>query len=182
MLNQNMNTRKQLRLSDYDYSENGWYFITVCSRDRDDLFGGYTNIVGAGLASARNPQIQLSPIGAIIERRWKDIPNQYEGVELDEYVVMPNHIHGIIVINQKKRADARPAPTISYIVCSFKSRAAVECLKYIKENNLNLSGRIWQRSFYDHVIRNERSLNTIREYISMNPANRGQDIDNIMWL
>jgi len=90
-------------------------------------------------------------------------------------------MHGIIVINNsKKRADARPAPTVSEIICSFKSRSVVECLKYVKENNLDLSGKVWQRSFHDHVIRNERSLNAIREYIANNPVNWEMDIDNIM--
>jgi REP element-mobilizing transposase RayT len=72
------------------------------------------------------------------------------------------------------------APTLSDIICSFKSRSSLECIRYIKRNNLNLSGKIWQRSFYDHVIRNERSLNEIREYILANPVNRELDIENIM--
>ena len=66
---------------------------------------------------------------------------------------MPNHIHGILVIN--KREDARPSPTISDIICSFKSKCANEYLNYIKQNSLNLSGKIWQRSFHDHIISND---------------------------
>ncbi|MEJ2635630.1 MAG: transposase [Calditrichia bacterium] len=143
--------------------------------------------VGAGLASARhnaNPgdnNYQLSSIGKIIKQQWQDIPNHYNDVQLDEYVIMPNHIHGIIVINQTRlRADARPAPTISQIICSFKSRSSVEYIRYIKRNNLNFSGKIWQRSFYDHVIRNERSLNAIRDYIADNPNNWEQDIEHLL--
>ncbi len=96
---------------------------------------------------------------------------------------MPNHIHGILIINNNeinKRADARPAPTISDIICAFKSKCAFKYLQYIKRNNLNISGKIWQRSFYDRIIRNERSLNAIREYISNNPVNWEQDIDNLI--
>ena len=78
------------------------------------------------------------------------------------------------------RADARPTPTISDVICSFKSRCSVEYLRYIKQNNLNISGKIWQRFFYDHVIRSERSLNAIREYITDNPINWEQDIENLL--
>ncbi len=186
--------RKQIRLSNYDYSENGYYFVTICSASRQNIYANYKIPVGAGLASARdnclastrgnedtrNNNLVLSIIGKIIDRKWNDIPNQYDNVDLDEYVIMPNHVHGIIVINAKKRADARPAPTVSDIICSFKSRCSVEYLRYIKQNNLNISGKIWQRSFYDHVIRSERSLNAIREYITGNPINWEQDIENLL--
>ncbi|MBU0683642.1 MAG: transposase [Candidatus Omnitrophica bacterium] len=91
---------------------------------------------------------------------------------------MPNHLHGIIVIN--KRAEASGAPTVSQIIRSFKSKSTMEYLKYIKQNNLDISGKIWQRSFYEHVIRSERSLSAIREYIFNNPVNWEQDIDNLI--
>ena len=90
---------------------------------------------------------------------------------------MPNHIHGILIVD--KREGASPSPTISNIIGSFKSKCSLEYLKYIKRNNLNISGQIWQRSFYDHIIRNEKSLNKIREYISNNPENWEQDIERI---
>jgi putative transposase len=142
--------------------------------------------LGAGLASARHLEdasifnndsasgnnFILSPVGKIIEKQWNDIPNHYKGIELDAYVIMPNHVHGIIIINQKnKRADARPAPTLSDIICSFKSRSAVESLQYIKKTTPAASRKIWQRSCYDHIIRSERSLQAIREYILRNPIN-----------
>ena len=182
-------TRKQIRLKGCNYLDSGYYFITICSKNRENIFG---NPVGAGLASARikNPthdnnssqnNMLLSPLGRIIDNQWKDIPNQYDNIELDHYVIMPNHIHGILVIhNQINRADARPAPTIPDIICSFKSKCAVEYLKYIRQNNLNISAKIWQRSFYDHVVRNERSLNAIRKYIANNPENWENDIDNLI--
>ncbi len=97
---------------------------------------------------------------------------------MDHYVIMPNHIHGIIVIN--KRAQASSAPTVSQIIRSFKSKSTMEYAKYLNLNNLNISGKIWQRSFYDHIVRNERSLNAIREYISHNPVNWERDIDNLI--
>ena len=146
-----------------------------------NIFGEYKKYVGEGLASSRN-NIQLSIIGKIIDNQWENIKNQYDNIELDQYIIMPNHLHGILIINKREelREDARPSPTISDIICSFKSKCTVEYVKYIKQNNLNISGQIWQRSFYDHVIRNERSLNAIREYISNNPVNWEQDIDNLI--
>ena len=170
-------TRKQNRLINYDYSLTGYYFVTVCSNDRKNILGEYknNNNVGAPLACAR---IKLSIIGQIIDNQWNNIPNQYDNIELDQYVIMPNHLHGILIINN--RAEASAAPTIPEIIRSFKSKSTLEYVKYINDNNLNISGKIWQRSFYDHVIRNERSLNAIREYISNNPVNWEEDIDNLI--
>ncbi len=166
--------RKQIRLKNYDYANNGYYFITIGSKNKENIFGEYNKCVGEGLASSRN-NIQLSKIGKIIDKQWNDIPNQCNNIELDEYIVMPNHIHGILIVNKNdinKREGASPSPTISNIIGSFKSKCSIGYLKYIKQNNLDISGQIWQRSFYDHVIRNERSLNAVREYISNNPENR----------
>ncbi len=177
---QELTIRKLNRLKDYDYSMDGYYFVTVCSNNRQNILGEYDkNIVGTGLAPVRyKNNIKLSKIGQIIDNQWNNIPNQYENIELDQYTIMPNHIHGILIIH--KRTGASPVPTISTIIGSFKSKSSIEYLKYIKQNNLNISGQIWQRSFYDHVIRNERSLNAIREYISLNPENWEQDIDNLI--
>jgi len=93
-------------------------------------------------------------------------------------MIMPNHIHGIIIIN--KRTGASPVPTISNIIGSFESKTSVEYLRYINNENLNISGQIWQRSFHDHIIRNDKSLNTIRKYIANNPINWEQNIDNLI--
>lgn len=182
-------TRKNNRLKNYNYSNNGWYFVTICSKDRKNIFGTYHTIVGTGLAPVRyapsrdNAPVRnknngkLSKIGKIIDKTWNDIPNQYDNIELDEYIIMPNHIHGILIVNYWEGAS--PSPTISNIIGSFKSKCSVEWLNYIKQINLNTSGRIWQRSFHDHVIRNEHSLCAVRKYMSENPENWGQDIDNI---
>ena len=174
-------TRKPVRLKEYDYSMAGYYYVTICTHNREEIFGKYKNIVGAPLACARNQntcaRIELSIIGKIIDRQWNDIENQYDNVELDEYIIMPNHIHGILIIN--KREGASPSPTIPQIIRSFKSKSVLEYIKYINDNNLNVSGKIWQRSFYDHVIRNEQSLDAIREYISNNPLKWDDDENNM---
>jgi putative transposase len=119
----NLRTRKPIRLQNYDYSENGYYFVSICSGNRQNILTE-----------------NKSPVGA----------------------------------------DTRPAPTLSDIICSFKSRSSLEYIRYIKRNNLNFSDKFWQRSYYDNVIRNERSLSAIREYILDTPANWEQDIENLL--
>jgi len=169
----------------YDYSNDGMYFITICAINRECIFGEIDN-VGAGLAPARikgRPQgsplhahIELTKIGQIIDTHWRNIPNQYNNIQIDEYVIMPNHIHGILI----KRATARVAPTyLGQVIGSFKSKCVIGYLKYIRKNNLNKFAKIWQRSFYDHIIRNETSLRKIREYIIDNPLTCQFDIENI---
>ncbi|MBU2436088.1 MAG: hypothetical protein KKE55_00105 [Candidatus Omnitrophica bacterium] len=107
---QKLTTRKQIRLENYDYSNGGYYFITVCSKDRENIFGEYKNDVGAPLACAR---IKLSIIGQIIDNQWNNIKNNCNDVELDHYVIMPNHLHGILIINN--RAEASAAPTMGIL-------------------------------------------------------------------
>jgi putative transposase len=192
-----MKIRKPNRLPGYDYSKEGIYFITICSKERECIFAR----VGAGLASAPTNEIRSAPtneitpaptneielteIGQIIQKQWHEIPKHFDSVSVDEFVIMPNHIHGIVVIKKrtdaKPGADARPAPTLGDIVCSFKSKCTVEYLDLIKKKNLNVSGKIWQSSFYDHIIQDERSLDKIREYIRNNPARWGEDKNNLSY-
>ncbi len=107
-----LNIRKKNRLKKYDYSTNGWYFITICSYGRSNIFGECNENVGAALVSARD-KIQLSIIGQIIDNQWNNIKNNYENIESNQYIIMPNRIHGILIID--KREDARPSPTISVL-------------------------------------------------------------------
>ena len=171
-----MRTRKNIRLTGYDYSKEGIYFITICSRERENIFARIA--VGDGLASSRTIEIELTEIGRIIENQWNEIPNQFESVSLDQFIIIPNHVHGIVIINH--RADARPAPTLGDIVCAFKSKCTVEYLNHIKGNNLNTPGKIWQRSYHDHIIRDEESLNKIRDYIRNNPLTWEEDKNNLI--
>ena len=170
--------RRPNRLKNYNYSSTGYYYVTICSNNRQNIFGKCKNVVGEGLASSHN-KIQLSDLGQIIDKQWRDIPKQFGNIEIDNYVIMPNHIHGILIVNNQKREDARPSPTVSDVICSFKSKCTVEYIRLIKRNDLNISGKIWQRSFFDHVIRNDRSLKNIREYIKNNPATWDIDEENI---
>lgn len=185
--------RKHVRLEHYDYSSGGYYFITICSKERQNIFARYSqknekSVVVTGLAPVNNESVNkiknnnltLSPLGKIIYNQWHKIPERYENIDIDEFIIMPNHIHGILIVN--KKSGASPDTTISNIVGGFKSISAVEYLKFIKQKNLNISGKIWQRSFYDHIIRDDESLNKIREYIHNNPYTWENDENNLFRL
>ena len=144
--------RKKLRLKEFDYSSNGAYFITVCTKNKKTLFGP----VGADSISAR-----------MIERTFIETIERYENVESPIYVVMPNHFHAIIEIS---RADIESAPTVSEVVQTFKRYSTVEYIKMVKDGIVpHFDGQLWQRSFYDHIIRNRHDYNEVCKYIYENP-------------
>ena len=153
-----MKDRKANRLEGYDYSEGGCYFVTICAQSREELFG---EIIGG--------EMVLSEAGEIVTARWQWLSGRYDYVELDEYVMMPNHFHGILII-QSRRDRSRPVPTdalkiksLSELIGAFKTTSS----KRIHENGF--TSFKWQRSFYDRVIRGDDDLNRIREYIRNNP-------------
>jgi len=164
------------RLPYWDYASAGWYFVTVCTKSRELFFG---NVEGG--------QVVLSALGAIAQRFWTEIPEHCSGVEVDQWVIMPNHVHGIIVINETVRETRRdvacnvstaPAPSISpragslsAIIRSYKSAVT-------REARLQGFRFAWQSRFYDHVIRDDKSLFQIREYLAHNPLGWDRDEDN----
>ena len=144
--------RKQLRLKQWDYASNGAYFITICTKDRKCLFGP----VGADSISAR-----------MIDKTFNEIINQYHNVYCSKYVIMPNHFHAIIHI---ERADMESAPTISRIIQEFKRYSTIEYIKLVKHNILPpFEKQLWQRSYYDHIIRNQQDYEDAWNYIDGNP-------------
>ena len=149
--------RKPTRLKGYDYSTAGTYFITICTKDKKHLLSRIT--VGQGLAPAEN---QLSIFGKIAEEQIKDIENRYKTVKIDKYVVMPNHIH-LLISNHEKKAGASPCPTISDVICTFKSMTTRLC-----KNNGFGEKHLFQSSFHDHIIRGEKDYQKIWEYIDTN--------------
>ena len=175
-------------MAGYDYSKDGITFITICSRERENIFAQIG--VGAPLACARTHddqhstnsiqknRIELTEIGNIIKKHWNEIPNQFDSVSLDEFIIMPNHVHGVVII--KQRAQASGAPTLGNVVRVFKSKCTMEYLNQIKTNGIDKSVKIWQRSDYDPIIRNEESLNKIRDYIRNNPETWREDKNNLM--
>jgi len=171
--------RRRLRLKEYDYSQPGAYFVTICTKDREHRFG---EIVGG--------QMRSNGLAAAVQSCWNDLPNHYPNIELDEFVVMPNHVHGIIVILDEPMVGEptvgdglRPSPTgpsptrkhpLSEIVRAFKSFSA----RRINEITNTPGTPVWQRGYYDHIIRDDRSLTRIREYIAQNPQRWALDREN----
>lgn len=150
--------RKSPRIPGYDYSTNGAYFITVCTYEKKQLFGS----IGADSISAR-----------MVERTFLETIQKYDNVKSPVYVVMPNHFHAIIQI---ERADMESAPTISQIIQSFKRYSTVEYIKLVNENKLpRFDGKVWQRSFHDHVVRGEKDYLEIWNYIEGNPSKWEED-------
>jgi REP-associated tyrosine transposase len=154
--------RKNTRLKDYDYSESGYYFVTICTKDHQKHFGEIST-----------EKMQLSDIGDIAKMYWQGIPIHFADTLLDEFIIMPNHIHGIVILDKSVgNADLRSLPKdsnrskmqLSKIIHGFKSSVTRTIHKTRNNNSF-----IWQKSFYDHVISNEQMLNKIREYILNNP-------------
>jgi REP element-mobilizing transposase RayT len=173
--NPNIHHRRSIRLKGYDYSKAGLYFITICCQDRICRFG---KIVG-------NEMI-LNDFGQIAFDEWIKLSDRFTNLDLDLFQIMPNHMHGIIVLNDvgatlavapnvaavgNIRAGASPAPT--YTVCdivgAYKSLVANGCLDIYKSKNEKM-GKLWQRNYHEHIIRNEQSHQTISNYIVNNPA------------
>ena len=165
--------RKLNRLSGYDYSKSGWYFVTIDCLNLYPCFGEIK--VGTEQCSVRTMvrTMELNELGLVAEKYWRKIPDIYEGIVLDEYVIMPNHVHGIIRIGGTAQCAVRTRNgmnnrfgLISKIIKSYKNVVTKEI-----RNNLGLKNFKWQRSFYDEIIRNEIALNRIRKYIIENPKN-----------
>ena len=164
--------RRSIRLKEYDYSLPGAYFVTVCTHNREYLFG---NIV--------NDEMVLSEYGKIVEDVWYNLTGHYQNIKLDKFIVMPNHIHGIIVLIDVDIVGAgfKPAPTdlikyypLSEIVRAFKTFSA----RHVNELRKTPGIPVWQRNYHEHIVRNENELNRIREYIINNPLRWQFDREN----
>ncbi len=141
--------RRSVRLTGHDYGQAGFYFVTICAADKRCIFG-----------RVERDRVQLSAIGEIIDRCLTNIPMHMPGVNIDTYVIMPNHIHAIIQIVEPN------APTsLSSIIGSFKSAST----KAVHRNLDAPALMVWQRGFFEHIIRTEKALFQIRQYIVDNP-------------
>ena len=184
--------RKRLRLKEYDYSQPGAYFVTICTKDREHRFGEIVNV-----------EMRANGLASVVQSCWDDLPKHYPNVELDEFVIMPNHVHGIIVIldepitvgepsvgdgpipsldrpmvgatsRRPQTGAGRPRPYLGNVVGYFKYQSA----RRINEINNTPGTPFWQRGYYDHIKRDDRSLTRIREYIAHNPQQWASDKQN----
>jgi putative transposase len=176
---------ESIRLPNRDYAANGWYFVTICTKDCFHYFG-----------QVMSGQVKLSEIGEIAQKCWVEITNHFEHTQIDAYVIMPNHVHGIVVIDKPRSQNVETlhcnvstqcdiiqqdtpcdvtqrqfmsqispkAGSLSAIARSYKSAVTRHC----RHNNYDHFA--WQSRFYEHIIRADGSLDRIREYIINNPA------------
>ena len=156
-MNKPLPARKHPRLKNYDYSSAGAYFVTICTQNRKTLL---STIVGRGLAPA---EVNLSSYGKIAQEELLALEKRYTFLKIDHYVIMPNHIHAILIIKDDP-AGASPRPTVADIVCAYKSITTAKCKKYQPIQKL------FQTSFYDHVIRNREDYYETVRYIMGNPS------------
>jgi REP-associated tyrosine transposase len=164
--------RRSVRLKEYDYSQSGGYFVTICTRRKEALFGALID-----------DRSLLNELGELVSSRWRVLPEEYPTVTIDEYVVMPDHLHGILIINNtgvgagspypsskpatnlKETGRRNGAPTLGAIIGYFK----YQCAKQINLLLKTPGAPVWQRNYYEHVIRSEDDLSNIRRYVKYNP-------------
>ena len=164
--------RCSIRLKSYDYSQEGLYFITICIQNRLCLFG-----------NIKDDEMNLNDAGQMIETQWLDLTQRFTGIDFGECIVMPNHFHGIIKIvgaplvgaqNVGQPQPGQPqeiAPTVGNIIGVFKSITTNEYIRGVKRNHWpRFDKKLWQRNYYEHIIRDEKSYLNISEYIKTNPA------------
>lgn len=181
--NPNIHHRRSIRLQGYDYSQAGAYFITICTQNRTCLFG-----------NVMDGKMVLNDAGLVAENCWLEIPDHFPNTTMDEFVIMPNHIHGIIIINeidppnavvgvqylepqrnepQRNRYQKIIPKSIGSIVRGFK----IGVTKWFRQNTDVY--HVWQRNYYEHIVRNDDALNAIRQYIINNPL-KWRDDENFM--
>lgn len=202
LYNQNTQNRRSIRLKNYDYSAAGLYFITLCTSNREYIFGQITN-----------GEMHYNAFGAIANEEWEKTPDIRKNISLGEFIIMPNHFHAIISIDYKMKDEGKehigkfrsPSQTIGAIIRGYKGATTKRINKLIRESgadngkntgvpkkdprkipstgvlqyapnaptNINLSGEgsIWQRNYYEHIIKSDKAYNNISNYIINNPLN-----------
>ncbi len=182
--NPNFHNRQSIRLKSYDYSKVGVYSFTICVENRRCLLG-----------EIQNGEMILSPLGNLIENEWYDLQNRFQNISLDEFVIMPNHIHGIIIIkkaesnieskgstniqsaeNEESITKEQKTTTLGEVIGSFKSLVYSKHLKASQLINPDIIvGKLWQRNYFERIIWNNEDLDIIRKYIRHNPENWEND-------
>jgi len=171
--------RRSIRRGNYDYSLAGAYFVTICIKNRECLLGKISN-----------NKVHLTSSGDIVKKFWEEIPGHFEDVRLDRFVIMPNHLHGIIVIQRKpskgtgfisSEDDSHPKRRpldLGQIVAYFKYQST----KIINEINKTPGSPLWQRNYFEHIIHDKEEMRKCRKYINENPLNWHKDKENPIYV
>jgi REP element-mobilizing transposase RayT len=147
-------------LKDYDYSQQGAYFVTICTQERLFFFGEIIET-----------EMQLNEAGEMVQIIWDNLPERFPQLTLDAFVIRPNHVHGILVVNSEDPSDSTTAPKLGTIINAFKSITTHEYIKGVRESGWKaFPGKLWQRNYYEEIIRTPATLDKTREYIINNPA------------
>lgn len=190
--NPKIHHRRSIRLKGYDYSQQGLYFVTICVKNRACLFGEIIN-----------EQIILNDAGRMVDKWYNELENKYPDIKCQEHIVMPNHFHCIVeIIGSVVGANLRVCPDdvsspdlekgghneimgehtgspLWRVIQWFKTMSTNEYIRNVKTNNwLRFDGKLWQRNYWEHIIRNEKSYRNISEYIINNPKNWENDSIN----
>ena len=167
--------RRSIRLKGHDYAQPGAYFVTVCTRGRACLFG-----------HVLNGEMHPNDAGEVVREQWLRTAQMRPNVELDAFMIMPNHLHGIVVIHETCRGTLQRAPTQTERFGQPTSNSIPTIVRLFKSattTRINVARGapgtpIWQRGYYEHVVRNDAELTAIREYILANPAQWDEDENN----
>lgn len=185
--------RHSIRLKGYDYRQAGGYFVTLVTQGREMLFGDVVN-----------GEMILNPVGEMIVRWWLELPNKFPNANVDIFMPMPNHFHGIIFIFEspggadvgrdlrvcpdrggdvapplRPAFEIRPNAPLSQMIQWFKTMTTNEYIRGVKQLDWKpFNGRVWQRNYYEHILRNETELDRITRYIQSNPARWNDNSEN----
>ena len=160
--------RRSIRIPGYDYSQNGCYYVTICVQNREWMFG-----------DVMDGKMKLNEYGKIVAENWTEIRYHFDHIELDKYIIMPNHMHSVIIINDENRKgeitsplqEIKNYPTLGQIIAYFKYQSS----KHINQLRNSPGSKLWQRNYYEHVIRDDKDLYRIRQYIINNPLSWAGD-------
>ena len=158
--------RRSIRLRGYDYRQAGVYYVTICVQNRARLFG-----------SVADASVALNEAGQMVESTWVNLPRRFPTVQLDAFVVMPDHLHGIIVLGG---AQTGRASSLGDIVGAFKSLTTHGYVLGVRERGwLPFDGKLWQRNYFEHIVRNEDEMDRIRQYIEDNPSRAANGVPHV---
>ena len=159
--------RKHIRLPNYDYSQNGIYFVTICAAERRNLLSEIVRTVGRDDPGAPLAECRLLPKGEIVKNYIESIPDAYPGAVVEKYCIMPNHVHILLAFyedDERRTGSSRPTQRLPRVVAALK-----------RFSNRDTGQKLWQKGYYEHIIRDDNDLLIHWQYIDQNPARWAED-------